>query len=140
MGTTLTALCTAGERGRAYVAHVGDSRCYRLRAGALVQLTRDHTRGELLGGVGPLAAELSRAVGVEPVVEIDLVVVEAAPGDELLLCTDGLTRALADGDIAAVLAGPGSVEDRLAALVARADEGSGKDNITAVLVKVHPQS
>jgi PPM family protein phosphatase len=139
MGTTLTALCTAAGRSRAYVAHVGDSRCYRLRAGELTQLTRDHTRAELLGGVGPLAAELSRAVGIEPTVEIDLVVVEVAAGDRFLLCTDGLSHAL---DATAIAEGLAVADPAIAveALVARANEGGGKDNITAVVVAVEDRA
>jgi protein phosphatase len=134
MGTTLTALCVSATR--AYVAHVGDSRCYRLRDGGLTQLTHDHTRAEELGGVGPLAAALTRAVGIEPTVEIELLVFEAAPGDLFLLCTDGLSSALGNDQIAAIASGPGDLPTRARALVDRADEESGKDNITVVLVAI----
>jgi PPM family protein phosphatase len=139
MGTTLTALCTSAQRGRVYLAHVGDSRCYRLRGGQLARLTHDHTRGEMFG-VGPLSSQLTRAIGIEPTVEIDLVVGEAAAGDLYLLCTDGLTNSVDENTIAAVASMADGLTQRACHLVERANQASGKDNISVVLIAVQPQS
>jgi protein phosphatase len=136
MGTTLTALRIAPSGNRAYVAHVGDSRCYRLRPPTTMLLTRDHTRGALLGTVGPLAAQLSRAVGIEPSVEIDLHVFEVQAGDHYLLCSDGLTNNLDIETIGALALGDAPLAQRVRGLVDAANERGGKDNITVVLVSV----
>jgi protein phosphatase len=139
MATTLTALRTSARRGRAYVAHVGDSRCYRLRDGELELLTRDHTRGAELDDVGPLSRQLSRAVGIEPTIEVDVLVTDALPGDRFLLCTDGLSRHVDDATLAALASGD-DLEACVAALCDHADEVSGKDNITAVVVALERAS
>lgn len=136
MGTTLTALRVVPEHGRAYIAHVGDSRCYHLRGGELELLTRDHTRGALLGSVGPLSQHLSRALGVEPEVAIDLHVVEIHDGDMFLLCSDGLSVNADSGYLKRVLTQPEALPARARALIAHANERGGKDNITVVLVNI----
>ncbi len=136
MGTTLTALKVAPALGRAYVAHVGDSRCYRLRGPELELLTRDHTHGAMLGSVGPLSQHLSRAIGIEPQVAIDLHVVEIHDGDTFLLCSDGLSTNADTAFVKSVLTAPEGLPARARALVAHANERGGKDNITVVLVSI----
>ena len=90
MGTTVVAAHFSPNKQQVYIAHVGDSRCYRLRAGKLVRLTQDHTLGA--AGIGGKNANvLVRALGTEPTVEVDLAQEAPMPGDVYLLCSDGLT-------------------------------------------------
>lgn len=140
MGTTLVAARFAGHKERLYVAHVGDSRCYRLRDGKLRQLTTDHTFGNL--GVvddGPTSDALSRAVGATPGLTIDVIIAETRPEDVYLLCTDGLTRMVPDeGTIADTIENAETLQDGAERLVELALEGGGRDNVTVVLVEVTP--
>ena len=135
MGTTVVAARFCPERGRLYVGHVGDSRCYRLREGTLELLTRDHTMAEL-GVTGRGAVHLSRAVGPKGVVEADVAVLEPRAGDVYLLCTDGLTKMISDDEIRDVLVAEDTVESAAAMLVARANAEGGRDNVTALVVHV----
>ncbi len=128
----------------AHLAHMGDSRIYLYRGGHLAQSTEDHSVVALLvrsGEVSPEAAlhhparnQLSRYVGMEGDVYADVRTIQLQPGDRLLLCTDGLTRPLADERIAAVLAGQAEPEAACRALVAAASAAGGADNITALAV------
>jgi len=147
MGTTLVAARFALRKGRLYVAHVGDSRCYRFRARELKQLTTDHT----LEGLGMQAKnrrqakQLVRALGIAPEVDIDLIIAEPRPGDIYLLCSDGLTKMVKDDRIKAVLEAIRSIKqlelDTVArALVDEANERGGRDNITVLLVAVYAPS
>jgi protein phosphatase len=144
MGTTITALLVQGEH--ATIAHVGDSRAYRLRDGGLEQLTQDHTLVHQLVEEGRITADqagrhpqrsiLTRAVGVEPSVDVDASTIELRLGDRLLLCTDGLTGMLSDDAIREVLASeedPQRASDRL---VEAANAAGGDDNITVVVIDV----
>jgi serine/threonine protein phosphatase PrpC len=144
MGTTLTAaLC---EGGRLHVLHVGDSRAYLFREGALRQLTEDHTLVQRMVREGHLTPEeaarhpqrsiLTRALGVEGEVDPDRVTVSLRPGDRVLLCTDGLTGMLDDALIGRVLGeepDPQRAADRLVDL---ANLAGGDDNVTVVVVDV----
>jgi PPM family protein phosphatase len=144
MGTTVTAAALAGERFL-QLAHVGDSRAYLLRAGTLEQLTSDHTvvaelvrRGRLTpeqAAVHPERSILTRAVGLDPGILVDIPdPLELQPGDQVLLCSDGLTEAVPDDRIAELLAGDGI--DTCKALIDAANAAGGPDNITVVLVRV----
>jgi protein phosphatase len=144
MGTTLTVALL--EDDRVAIAHVGDSRAYRLRDGRLEQLTDDHSLvGELVraGRLTPDEAELhpqrsviTRAVGTDPTVLADLFLAEARAGDVFLLCTDGLS-ALVDPDaIARTIIEAGSPDDAARALVRAANQAGGDDNVTVVLFDV----
>ena len=137
MGTTVVAARFCPERGRLYVGHVGDSRCYRLREGTLELLTRDHTMAEL-GVTGRQSVHLSRAVGPKGVVEADVAVLEPRAGDIYLLCTDGLTTMVSDQEIRDVLLAEDTAESAATMLVARANAGGGRDNVTALVVQVAP--
>jgi protein phosphatase len=144
MGTTITALLVQGEH--ATIAHVGDSRAYRLRDGALEQLTQDHTLVHQLVEEGRITADqagrhpqrsiLTRAVGVEPSVDVDASTIELRLGDRLLLCTDGLTGMLSDDVIREVLASEDDPQRASDRLVEAANAAGGDDNITVVVIDV----
>jgi serine/threonine protein phosphatase PrpC len=143
MGTTIAAVLARGNR--AALAHAGDSRIYRLREGRLDLMTDDHSLfNELvrLGLADPDHAEtfehrnvISRALGIAPTVEVEARLVEVAPGDTLLLCSDGLTGPVAHADLASILINHENVDEAVQQLVARANECGGPDNITAVVLR-----
>ena len=135
MGTTVCAALFSANKRRLFIGHVGDSRCYRMRSGALKQITVDHTMRDL-GVTGPESAHLSRALGVWPAVPIDLVLAIPAPGDVYLLCSDGLTKMLPDETIATVLRSEEDPKSAVERLVFFANARGGKDNVTVVLVRV----
>jgi serine/threonine protein phosphatase PrpC len=147
MGTTVVvALWHDGEMS---IGHVGDSRLYRLRQGELLQLTRDHTLVQQRVDSGSLTVEearravgrnvLTRAVGSEAGVQIDLDTFETVPGDVYLLCSDGLTEMLPDSDIAALLAIHGATLAQAGdALVEEANARGGVDNISVILARMLP--
>jgi protein phosphatase len=135
MGTTVVSAYFSPSNQRVYVAHVGDSRCYRLRDDELHQLTMDHTLGAA-GITGKSSVLLSRAVGVEPNVDVDVLVESPHVGDIYLLCSDGLSRMVEDELIKATLKDTKDLEDATRILIAMANEQGGRDNITAILVRV----
>jgi PPM family protein phosphatase len=144
MGTTLTAAYIDGDE--LTLAHVGDSRAYLLRAGELSRLTRDHTlveelvrRGELTeqeAAEHPQRSIITRALGPEPDIDIDLHTHRVHPGDVLLLCSDGLTGMIGEVEVAEILSGATSLRDAGRALVDAANEAGGRDNITVVLFRL----
>jgi PPM family protein phosphatase len=144
MGTTLTAAKLDGER--VSLAHVGDSRAYRLRDGELEQLTHDHSlvaELERSGQISPEAAEhhpqrsiITRALGPEPDVDVDTCTVAAREGDVFLLCSDGLTSMISDGEMSSILRSADSLEAAAESLVRAANQSGGKDNITVVLFRL----
>jgi len=145
MGTTVTA-AAAGD-GYIQLAHVGDSRAYLLREGALDQLTTDHTvvgelvrRGRLTpeqAAIHPERSILTRAVGLDPRVPVDLPdPLELRSGDQLLLCSDGLTEAVDDDQIAELLSAAPDGHAACRSLIDTANGAGGPDNITVVLVRV----
>jgi serine/threonine protein phosphatase PrpC len=138
MGTTLVAMLWSGST--VAVASVGDSRIYRLRGGALEQITDDHVYGRLVSGarrVPNLPERISRFLNGRPDgVSPDLTVRELSPGDRYLLCTDGLSSFVEHRRIRETLL---DVDDLAAAaerLVALANDADGPDNITAVILEV----
>jgi serine/threonine protein phosphatase PrpC len=135
MGTTVVSAYFSANNQRVYIAHVGDSRCYRLRAGTLTQLTVDHTLGAA-GIVGKTASVLSRAIGVEPDVEVDVAIELPRPGDVYLLCSDGLSRMVAADEIQSTLAATEDLDQATKSLTDLANRGGGRDNITVILVRV----
>lgn len=147
MGTTLVMAHVVA--GTAHVAHVGDSRCYLWRDGRLELLTQDHSlvsEQVRLGRLSPEEAEnspyrnvITRALGTQSSVMTEYQRIEIKTGDVLLLCSDGLTRELSDGEIAGVVAQAAAGEGLdvvCQTLVDRANAAGGRDNITCVLVKV----
>jgi protein phosphatase len=136
MGTTVVSAVFSPYSQRAFIAHVGDSRCYRLRGNEITQLTADHTLGAA-GFKGKRAVLLSRAVGVEEHVDVDVGMESPQPDDVYLLCSDGLTRMVDDALIlATVTENRHDLDAAVAKLIALANERGGRDNITAILVRV----
>ena len=145
MGTTVTAAALAGER-HLQLAHVGDSRAYLLRDGSLEQLTTDHTvvgelvrRGRLTpeqAAIHPERSILTRAVGLDPRVPVDTPdPLELRDGDQVLLCSDGLTEAVDDDRIAELLSAGADGEAACRSLIDAANAAGGPDNITVVLLR-----
>jgi protein phosphatase len=145
MGTTLTAVVVFDD-GSFRLGHIGDSRCYVLREGELQQVSHDHTwvqrevdEGRLTD-VGArrhrLSHVLTRALGADSLDQPEVSGGTLLPGDLLLLCSDGLTGMLTDRMLRRILMRDGVLADRVAELVVSANERGGRDNITAVLVRV----
>lgn len=135
MGTTLCAARFARNKRRVYVAHVGDSRMYRLRGEELRRMTNDHTMAEL-GVEGASADKLSRALGVWASVKIDLIVGEPLPHDVYVLCSDGLTKMLSDVEIKEALTAEAPLEGLVDDLIQRANAKGGRDNISVIIMRV----
>lgn len=146
MGTTTTAALVDLDGEEVAIGHVGDSRAYRLRAGRLEQLTRDHSlveemrrKGQLTDAQAedhPQRSIITRALGPEPEVEVDLQTVPAQAGDVFLICSDGLTTMLDDEKIAHVLGRATSLQSAVRTLVDEANRAGGRDNITVVLFRL----
>ena len=144
MGTTLTGLLVDGEE--VAIVHVGDSRAYVFRDGELRQLTRDHSLVEELRRQGRLTPEeaeehpqrsiITRALGPERDVELDVHTHRARSGDLYLVCSDGLTSMVREDRVREIVAGAGSLHGAVDALVAEANEMGGRDNITVVLFRL----
>jgi len=145
MGTTLVALALLND-GRVAVINIGDSRLYVLHEGELRQVTSDHNLVAELVAEGRLSAEeaefhprrnvITRALGVDPEVPVDLFLLEAEVGDRFLLCSDGLFRELRDEHISSLLRRLADPNEAAHELVNQAKQRGGNDNITVVLVDV----
>ena len=145
MGTTVAALGITNE-GPAVVVHVGDSRLYRYRSGRLERLTDDHSITADLIRAGELSEQealthphrhiLTRALGVAPEVELEVSDVSCEPGDRLMLCTDGIVKALTPEQIEAVFASRAEAQLVADELVTAAVDHGAEDNVTAVVVDV----
>lgn len=142
MGSTLVAACAHGDR--VYLVHVGDSRAYLYRAGQLQQLTRDHSYVQQLLEAGILTPEeailhpqknyITRAIGPEDEVMPEFTALTVEEGDQILLCTDGLSGALRHTELALVLARQELPQHKAERLIALANARGGADNITACLL------
>jgi len=148
MGTTIVAVSFPRAEDAALVAHVGDSRVYLFRDGALRQLTEDHSLLNDYKKSRALTPEeieafphknvIVRALGMKDAVEVDLVRRELHDGDVFLLCSDGLSGMVPDDRIAELLRGhPRDLKGAGLALVDAANEAGGQDNVTCVLVQAH---
>ncbi len=145
MGTTLVALALI-DADKVAIANVGDSRLYAMHHGELRQVTEDHNLVAELVAQGRLSAEeaefhprrniMTRALGVDPEVPVDLFIEDAEPGDRYLLCSDGLPREVKDDQIASILRRLSSPEEAAKELVDEANRKGGNDNITVVIVDV----
>ncbi|HZD69594.1 MAG TPA: Stp1/IreP family PP2C-type Ser/Thr phosphatase [Actinomycetes bacterium] len=148
MGTTMVALLEDGDS--VHLANVGDSRAYLLRNGELSQVTVDHTLVQELideGRLRPEEAErhpqrsiITRALGVEADVEVDLFTYKLQRADRLLLCTDGLSGVIDETRIRNVLLRVPDPQDAAEKLVALANEGGGPDNITVMVLDTEDRS
>ncbi|MDX6626361.1 MAG: family protein phosphatase [Solirubrobacterales bacterium] len=146
MGTTTTAMIVDLEAEEVAIGHVGDSRAYRFRAGKLERLTRDHSlveemrrKGQLTDAQAedhPQRSIITRALGPEPEVKVDVQTVPAQPGDVFLICSDGLTTMLDEDHIARILARASSMDSAVRALVDEANRAGGRDNITVVALRL----
>ncbi|HTU31816.1 MAG TPA: Stp1/IreP family PP2C-type Ser/Thr phosphatase [Solirubrobacteraceae bacterium] len=144
MGTTLTAVYVDGAD--LAIAHVGDSRAYVLRDGELTRLTHDHSLVEELMRRGKLTPEqaaehpqrsiITRALGIEPDVEVDTWTYPGRAGDVVLLCSDGLTSMIDEDQVAQVLRSEPDLDRAGERLIAAANEAGGRDNITVVLFRL----
>ena len=142
MGTTAVAAVIQGNR--LLIAHVGDSRAYRLRAGQLQQLTADHSfveegmrRGEVTAeeaATHPYRGVITRALGAKPEVQPDYLELDWQPGDVLLLCSDGLSNTVTDPEIADILRTSKSTQQAAQRLIDTANQHGGPDNITALVL------
>jgi serine/threonine protein phosphatase PrpC len=148
MGTTVIAVGLTTDGGGVTsptLFHVGDSRAYQLRDGALRQLSDDHSVAEEWVRMGRLTSEeaavhprrhqLTRGVGVEDTIAIDVVSLNAEPGDRILLCSDGLSNELDNDTLARLSSVPFTLEESVAQLMESAREAGGRDNISAVLLE-----
>ena len=143
MGATLViAVMTVG---RLFVGHLGDSRAYRFRAGRLEQLTRDHCWVDEQISQGALQIDalldtrfkniVTRALGIDPEVDLEVHDHESLPDDLFLLCSDGLSDMLDDAQIEAVLTSVEGLEAKTEELIVRANKNGGKDNISVILMR-----
>jgi PPM family protein phosphatase len=141
MGTTITVALV--EDGTVTIGHVGDSRAYRYRDGAIEQITEDHSLVNELMKTGKLSPEeaemhpqrsvITRALGTDPDVDVDSFTLKTQAGDVFLLCSDGLTTMVDDNDILGVLEKYHDDLDRVTkSLISAANRGGGEDNITVI--------
>jgi serine/threonine protein phosphatase PrpC len=133
MGTTCTGLVLRGRE--AFVAHVGDSRAYLMRGGAITRLTRDHslaTRGHEFANI------LTRAVGVDSSIEVDVLSAPLLPrnGDVFILCSDGLWGQVRDEEMLAIASAEPDPQAACRQMVELANERGGPDNITVLVIRI----
>ncbi|MFT3917676.1 MAG: Stp1/IreP family PP2C-type Ser/Thr phosphatase [Anaeromyxobacteraceae bacterium] len=143
MGTTVTAAAVDGRC--AFVAHVGDSRCYLIREKRIYQVSEDHSLVNEQLKAGAISADeakksrfrniITRSVGFEEEVQVDLLGLDLADGDALVICCDGLSNLVEDPEILDIVEKDG-LEDAPGHLVDLANERGGDDNISVVIVKV----
>lgn len=147
MGATVVAALLSDER--ATIAHVGDSRAYRLRNGRLEQLTRDHSfvaeqvqqglMNEQEAAQSNLQNVLMRAVGADAEVQVEVTEELFAADDTLLLCSDGLTKELSDAEIARALEENDDLQAAADCLIKMANGAGGNDNITVIVLRNAPK-
>ncbi|MCI8692312.1 MAG: Stp1/IreP family PP2C-type Ser/Thr phosphatase [Lachnospiraceae bacterium] len=143
MGTTVVA--AACEGNRLYVANVGDSRLYVINRFGIRQITRDHSWVEEMVRLGEIEKEearnhpdkniITRAVGTDDMVKTDFFAVQLEEGDEVLMCTDGLTNMLEDEEIRMILDGARDIVEKAQQLVRAANDNGGRDNISVILIE-----
>ncbi len=147
MGTTIVTFSLNGDR--AYVAHVGDSRCYLIRRGRIQGLTRDHSLLEDYKDARPDLTDeeirdfphknvITRALGMRDSVEVDLCEIEIEDGDRYMLCSDGLCGMINDDTIAHIIQDSPDLDRAVERLITAANEEGGVDNISAVLARIEP--
>ena len=148
MGTTVVGAMFSPRKGMMYIGHVGDSRCYRIRSGQIQQLTRDHSLfNDYLMAMPDLTEEqrrelpknvITRALGMQDQVAVDLQHDAAEPGDVYVLCSDGLSGMVTDEEILEIISvsWPKAMAEAPKKLIERANERGGEDNVTAVVVAI----
>jgi PPM family protein phosphatase len=143
MGTTL--VIAVFDASRLMLGHIGDSRCYRLRGAEFTQITKDHSLLQEQIDAGLITLEqaavslnknlVTRALGVEDSVLLEVNEHRVEVGDIYVLCSDGLSDMVDDAGISAILAVPGTLEAKAKQLIAAANAGGGRDNITVLMVQ-----
>jgi serine/threonine protein phosphatase PrpC len=143
MGTTL--VLGVFQEGRLMLGHIGDSRCYRLRGTEFQQITKDHSLLQEQMDAGLITAEqaatssnknlVTRALGVEDAVLLEVNEHKVEPGDIYLMCSDGLSDMVDDGGIARILTGEVPLEQKVAQLIDTANANGGRDNISVLLAQ-----
>ena len=146
MGTTVVGAMFSPKKQRMYIGHVGDSRCYRVRDGKISLLTRDHSLiNDYLLAMPDLTDEqkselpknvITRALGMQDHVVVDLQHDDPRQGDIYVLCSDGLSGMVSDEDIREIVTATGDIREACNRLIQRANERGGEDNITAVLIRI----
>jgi protein phosphatase len=146
MGTTVVGAMFSPRKKRMYIGHVGDSRCYRVRNGAIQLLTRDHSLiNDYLLAMPDLTDEqrselpknvITRALGMQDQVVVDLQHDDPVANDVYVLCSDGLSGMIPDEEIMKIVTSTQDIREGCKRLIARANESGGEDNITAVLIKI----
>lgn len=146
MGTTVVGAMFSPRKRRMYIGHVGDSRCYRVRNGAIQCLTRDHSLiNDYLLAMPDLTEEqrselpknvITRALGMHDQVVVDLQHDDPRSGDVYVLCSDGLSGMVEDAEILQLVRDSHDIGEMCAALIAKANEHGGEDNVTAVVIKI----
>ena len=142
MGTTVVAGIFQGDR--LFLTHVGDSRCYRLRDGALMQITKDHSMLQEQVDAGLITRAhaahapgrnlLTRALGVDSRLPLEVKIHPVAVGDLYLMCSDGLTDMVDDDSIASLMSQATDLATRASALIHLANAKGGRDNVTVMLI------
>jgi len=150
MGTTVVGALFSGKKGKMYIGHVGDSRAYRVRGGEIQQMTRDHSLvNDYLLAMPELTEEqkselpknvITRALGMQEHVSVDLQGDDVSVGDCYILCSDGLSGMIEDAEMLEIVSRAPSIEEACRKLIAVANEHGGEDNITAVLVKIEAEA
>ena len=148
MGTTL--VVGVFQDGRLLLGHIGDSRCYRLRGGELAQITKDHSLLQEQMDAGLITPEqaavstnknlVTRALGVEDAVLLEVNEHRVEPGDIYLMCSDGLSDMVDDAGIARILLADGSLEDKVDRLVDAANGNGGRDNFSVLLAQADAEA
>ncbi len=148
MGTTVVGALFSPRKQRMYIGHVGDSRAYRVRQGEIRLMTRDHSLvNDYLLAMPELTEEqrnelpknvITRALGMQDHVTVDLQSDEARPGDLYVLCSDGLSGMIEDHEILDVVLSTPDLYEGCRKLVTMANEHGGEDNITAVIIRIDP--
>ena len=146
MGTTVVGALFSENDGRMYIGHVGDSRCYRFRDGELRLMTRDHSLiNDYLLAMPELSAEqqaelprnvITRALGMQEHVAVDIQADETRPGDVYLLCSDGLSGMVPEPEILQIIASTPNLTEICQRLIDAANDLGGEDNITAVVIRI----
>ena len=148
MGTTL--VLGVFQDARLMLGHIGDSRCYRARGGEFAQITKDHSLLQEQIDAGLITLEqaatstnknlVTRALGVEDAVLLDVSEHKVEPGDIYLMCSDGLSDMVNDEALAKILQAPVSLEEKAIQLIGEANANGGRDNISVLLAQVSSES
>lgn len=147
MGTTIVASLFSPRRSRLYIAHVGDSRAYRVREGKIEQITRDHSLvNDYLAAMPDMTDEqtselpknvITRALGMQEQVQVDVGSFDAHVGDLYLLCSDGLSGMVDDGELCEIMvSNSADLVQACRRLINTANEHGGEDNVTAVMIRI----